>query len=109
MECESIKKLIPSYISHTASGEEIKNVEEHLCICNACREYLAKVMDNDIPEENKIADSVHAPEPAEQPKQEEKIDTPAKETKKKADFFEYFILFIGLAVLVFFIRLLLKG
>lgn len=47
MDCEGIKNLMPDYIRHTASPEDTTKVEEHLCICNNCRETLAKIMDKE--------------------------------------------------------------
>jgi len=45
MDCEEVKKIIPRYFQHTASEEEIKKVEEHLCICHDCRTTLGELMD----------------------------------------------------------------
>ncbi|MBU1121133.1 MAG: zf-HC2 domain-containing protein [Candidatus Omnitrophota bacterium] len=47
MSCEEIKKLIPAYIKHLAPPEEIKKVEEHLCVCNGCRKYLSTFLDKE--------------------------------------------------------------
>jgi len=47
MECEKIKELIPRYFNHTASEEEIKKVEEHLCLCHDCRTLLGELMDKE--------------------------------------------------------------
>ncbi|MDD4294038.1 MAG: zf-HC2 domain-containing protein [Candidatus Omnitrophica bacterium] len=49
MNCENIKKIIPRYISHNASNDEINMVEEHLCICDKCRTLLADSMDSPQP------------------------------------------------------------
>jgi len=48
MDCEDIKKIIPCYFQHTASEEEIKQVEEHLCVCHDCRAVLGELMDNPL-------------------------------------------------------------
>jgi len=45
MECSKIKEVIPKYFNHTASEEEIKTVEEHLCVCHDCRTALGELMD----------------------------------------------------------------
>jgi len=45
MDCKEIEKILPRYFNHTASEEEIKSVEEHLCICHKCRVALGKLMD----------------------------------------------------------------
>ena len=45
MDCNKIKEVIPRYFNHTASEEEIKTVEEHLCICHDCRTALGELMD----------------------------------------------------------------
>lgn len=58
MDCEEIKKIIPRYFQHTATEEEIKEVEEHLCVCHGCRTSLAALMDSlsdsgePLPQEN---------------------------------------------------------
>jgi hypothetical protein len=46
MDCEEVKRIIPSYFQHSASEEEIKKVEEHLCVCHDCRTTLGHLMDN---------------------------------------------------------------
>lgn len=43
--CKTIYNLIAKYVSHTASEEEVQLVEEHLCVCDNCRAYLANFMD----------------------------------------------------------------
>ena len=45
MSCEDVKKIIPAYANRIASEEETSKVEEHLCICNDCREFLSQHMD----------------------------------------------------------------
>ena len=47
MKCEEIKKIIPKYFQHTASEQETKEVEEHLCVCSNCRADLSNLMDRD--------------------------------------------------------------
>jgi hypothetical protein len=51
MDCDKIKELIPAYFNHKASEEEVKMVEEHLCICHQCRTLLGQLMDSDAPDE----------------------------------------------------------
>ncbi|MBU2473386.1 MAG: zf-HC2 domain-containing protein [Candidatus Omnitrophica bacterium] len=54
MDCQEIKEVIPKYFNHTATDEEIKLVEEHLCVCHDCRSTLGELMDKlAIPEESK--------------------------------------------------------
>lgn len=70
MDCEDIKNVIPKYFNHTASEDEIKTVEEHLCVCHDCRSTLGELMDRlAVPEEAK---------PEGSPSQEE-ISSPAEE------------------------------
>jgi len=45
MNCDEIKKIIPRYFQHTAGEEEMKKVEEHLCVCHDCRLALGELMD----------------------------------------------------------------
>jgi predicted anti-sigma-YlaC factor YlaD len=105
MVCEEIKLIIPAYIAHNATDDEISKVEEHLCICNTCREHLSAFMDRPVINlaQNQLADSsLTTPTQSEQ----KASDSPAKEG---SHIFEYTILGLGIAVLIFFIFLLLKG
>lgn len=45
MDCKRIKSIIPKYVNHSATEEEIGAVEEHLCICHECRQYLSDLFD----------------------------------------------------------------
>jgi len=92
MSCEEIKTIIPSYIKHTATDQDISKVEEHLCICDSCRQHLAQLMDrpNTIPA----------------PQQETLPEIPIK---SDVNMLEYLILGIGVIVLLFVVFLLIKG
>lgn len=92
MSCEEIKTIIPSYIKHTAADQDISKVEEHLCICDSCRQHLAQLMDkpNTIPV----------------PQQETLPEIPIK---KDLNVLEYIILGIGVVVLLVVVFLLIKG
>jgi hypothetical protein len=139
MSCNEIRNLIPDYINHTASQDNYKSVEEHLCICNACREHLGKVMDESetsdnvtpkeeltpigkpfelTPDESTVDPELPQKEllpedPTEENEKEEIVQEPPTKTKPlketKLGSFEYLILGIGLFILLFFIWLLLKG
>jgi predicted anti-sigma-YlaC factor YlaD len=98
MNCEETKAAIPSYINHTASETQVGSIEEHLCICNDCRQFLSQAIDN----KPRVAPV------------KEKIDTTQTETPVAAKklgigLWEYIVLGIGVAVLVFFIYLFFKG
>jgi len=47
MDCKKIKSIIPRYVNHSATEEEISVVEEHLCVCHECRQYLSDFFDKD--------------------------------------------------------------
>lgn len=47
IDCEKIKDIIPRYVNHTASAQDIQSVEEHLCICAVCREHLGGLLDQE--------------------------------------------------------------
>ncbi|MDD3297214.1 MAG: zf-HC2 domain-containing protein [Candidatus Omnitrophica bacterium] len=66
MECEEIKRIIPRYFQHTATEEEIRQVEEHLCICHDCRATLGELMDKltEEPQANKADDAEASKEPS---------------------------------------------
>jgi predicted anti-sigma-YlaC factor YlaD len=90
MSCEEIKIIIPAYIKHTATDDEILKVEEHLCVCNECREYLGKTMDRP----NII--------------EEKKETLPEIPVTKNSNTLEYIMVIVGLAILFFFLFLLFK-
>jgi len=47
VDCGKIKSIIPGYIQHTVSMDDIRSVEEHLCICQGCREYLGSFLEKE--------------------------------------------------------------
>lgn len=51
MDCDEIKRILPKYFQHQASDDEIKMVEEHLCVCHECRATLGEIMDKLAEEE----------------------------------------------------------
>ncbi|MFA7677676.1 MAG: zf-HC2 domain-containing protein [Candidatus Omnitrophota bacterium] len=65
MECEEIKRIIPRYFQHTATEDEIRQVEEHLCICHDCRATLGELMDKltEEPQSNKADSAEVSKEP----------------------------------------------
>lgn len=90
MGCDEIKQIIPAYVNHTATENQISTVEEHLCVCNDCREYLTKYMDKpNIP----IPQKKTAPTPS----------------SKTMGLFDYLVIGIGIVILFVFIYLLMKG
>ncbi|MFA6281922.1 MAG: zf-HC2 domain-containing protein [Candidatus Omnitrophota bacterium] len=91
MNCEEIKTIIPAYIKHTATEDQILQVEEHLCICNECREFLGQTMDRP----NLTIE-------------EKKETLPEIPTKNESNLLEYIMVAIGLGILVFFLFLLFK-
>lgn len=63
MDCQEIKNIIPRYFKHTASEDEIKLVEEHLCICHECRTTLGELMDTmDEPSSNEKSENLQPQE-----------------------------------------------
>ena len=96
MDCDEIKKIIPSYIKHAASEHEAKGVEAHLCICDECRKHLSELMDNP---------PVETP-----PETKEEIKAPQEKSKgKDIGVIEYTIVGVAVAMLLFFIYLFMKG
>lgn len=45
LQCNQIEIIIPKYVNHTATASQIQAVEEHLCICQKCRQYLSSLLD----------------------------------------------------------------
>jgi len=95
MSCEEIKTIIPLYIKHTATDEDIAKVEEHLCVCETCRQYLAQLMDKP------------SAIPVTIPQQTETL--PEIPIRKDSNLLEYIMLGIGVIVLLFVVFLLVKG
>lgn len=92
MSCEEIKTIIPLYIKHTATDQDIAKVEEHLCICDTCRQHLAQLMDK----------------PSAIPKTQPET-LPEIPVRKDSNILEYVMLGIGVIVLFFVVFLLIKG
>lgn len=94
MDCEVIKEIIPAYIDHSASEEEIKIVEEHLCVCNDCRQHLGQCMEilKPVPKETKPQESINS--------------TQAK--PKSDDIFNYAVVGVAVLIMIFFAFLFLK-
>ena len=108
MDCKGIKRIIPDYITHAASEDDVQKVEEHLCICQECRDYLSRLLDK--------KDS--------QSKAEEKLSSPPsyKEIPEKLsprteniaqnstqhDLFTYIIVGIGMLIVLGLLILLFK-
>jgi len=90
MNCEEIKTIIPAYIKHTAAEDEILKVEEHLCVCNECREFLGQTMDRPNLSEEK------------------KETLPEIPISNNSNLLEYAMVAVGLGILVFFLFLLFK-
>ncbi|MEI8350589.1 MAG: zf-HC2 domain-containing protein [Candidatus Omnitrophota bacterium] len=104
MLCDEIKEIIPAYIKHTAAEDKIREVEEHLCVCNECREFLGQLMDKPaaIPVQQKV--------PAEQPIELTPVPTLKEIPPGNAPFpWEYWVLGLSVIILIFFVFLLMKG
>jgi predicted anti-sigma-YlaC factor YlaD len=89
MDCTQIKQAIPAYVNHTASQDQINAVEEHLCICDSCRQHLQKIMDKD---------TVVVP----------KKEPGSASSDKNIGSFEYLVLGAGILILLFFVFLLMR-
>jgi hypothetical protein len=89
MDCEKIKEIIPRYIQHSATQEEIETIEEHLCICHNCRMSLSKAMDKKTTSQTTSLSS-------------------EKGEKKRIDFLEYLTLILGIIFIFIFLFLFIK-
>ncbi len=89
MECDEFRELASSYVNHQLPQEKIQEIEEHLCICESCRNYLGKILDS--PEES-ITEVL-----------EEK-----KSPEEKNKIFIYVILAIAFLLFIFLLYLLLS-
>lgn|GEM_PF-1182281 len=121
MDCKRVKEIIPDYVNHSASQQDIQSVEEHLCICQMCRAYLSSFLDKEelfIKEaETPKEETVAKQELVERGpvSQEEKVDAREKKcplgnlNQDKWDIFTYFILGLGLTIVLFLIVLFFKA
>ena len=52
MDCNDVKKVLHNYVLHIAPEDEMRQVEEHLCVCEECRRRLNSYMEEseDAPE-----------------------------------------------------------
>lgn len=95
MDCKDIKQIIPKYFKHTATDDEIKTVEEHLCICHDCRTALGELMDkvSDLEDsQSQKPDSQEKPESKAKKKQQGPSEDKTKEEPQDsgAEEMEYF-------------------
>ncbi len=92
MDCEKIREIIPQYVNHSSSEENTQLIEEHLCICEGCREYLGNLLDK--------KDTYH-------PKDSLEVDT--KEAKdKRIDLFTITVLIAGILIVFFSLYLIFR-
>ena len=87
MDCEDIKKILHNYVLHIAPEDEMRQVEEHLCVCEACRRRLSSHM-----EENEGM--------------AEKVETIVP--KKNSGMFEFALVGIGLITFMYCLFLFLQ-
>ncbi len=83
MNCAKIRNIIPRYVEHSATEEEISMVEEHLCVCHECRQYLSNFLNKDD---------------AGSPESDSYVKN--KNVKKKIDVFTILVLGISIAVVL---------
>jgi len=111
MLCDEIKEIIPAYIKHTAAEDKIREVEEHLCVCNDCREFLGQLMDK--PNVTAVQQKVPVEKAPIEPLPAEPVAAAPglKEIPPGNTAFpwEYLILGLSVVILIFFVFLLMKG
>ena len=98
MDCRKIKSIIPKYINHSATEEEINMVEEHLCVCQECRQYLSSLFDKDDTASDKIDRNSVSEEPVKMP-----VKIPVK-----IDVFSMLVVAVGIIVVFVSIWLFIK-
>lgn len=95
MDCKNIKEVIPAYIMHSATEDEVKIVEEHLCVCNDCRLFLGECLDKQASGEKLI--------------KEPKGQIKSVPAPNKVGFLEYLVIAAGIAILVILVILFFIG
>jgi predicted anti-sigma-YlaC factor YlaD len=101
MSCEEIKNIIPGDINHSISAEDTRVIEEHLCVCHSCRQFLSQLMEED--------------EAYIKPKTKKEEDFGTKKTAVrnekvglKIGSLEYVILGLGTGIVIFLVYFFLK-
>jgi hypothetical protein len=124
MDCQETRKAIPEYVEHTISEEVTNSVEEHLCVCPSCRDFLSQCIDKVAGKDLGGAPEVK-PKPQSQPKPVSsesvvepkpvsltapEVTQPENQALSESKFgpFEIGIMLVGLGVLLFLASLLLK-
>ena len=110
MDCKAIRKIIPDYVIHQASEGDVQKVEEHLCICQDCRDYLSQLLDK-----KELQPVINeAPTPVDMPEQPSpKATAPAvvhgspKQTER--DFFSYIIVGVGVLIVTYLLILFFRA
>ena len=47
MDCQKIRKNFPGYINHSIPQNLVQIIEEHLCICEDCRNKLSQLLNRE--------------------------------------------------------------
>lgn len=117
MDCVKIKALFTDYISHHTSDEVVQVIEEHLCVCDACRKQLNTLLekkDNPMKEEGvKTLEHGEKEIPFEKAAEKERDPLAGEQVEsgvfeKRSAFFLYFIFAVAIIFAVFLIFLFLR-
>lgn len=97
MDCEKVKNIALDYVNHRLSEDLVTSTEEHLCICEECRNYLGTILNKeDVPPKSGATEVVQK-------------NGEVKPRKKSHHFISYFILGIAFILVLFLIHLFLKS
>ena len=116
--CAEIEELFTDYIGHRTSERLVQVIEEHLCVCDACRSRLNSLLeqkDNSAREKGLRTPADREKEIGFEEIAEKEKESPAEKqvelkvlSEKKSAFFLYFIFAVAVIMAVFIIFLFLR-
>ena len=103
MDCRSIKEIIPAYLANAATLDEVAQIEPHPAVCQDCRQYLSKMIDEPVAADVKppLRASTPAPAPVSIPAAKERPieKIKAKSANDELTPLDYGVLIAGIVIL----------
>jgi len=112
MDCRAVKEIIPAYLANAATLDEVAKIEAHLSVCQECRLYLGKMIDEPVKADLKPESRVPTPTPVPVPAVKAPPIVKTKAKSKSVDDaltpLDYGALIVGIMILGFLLFLFAK-